>query len=82
MIENIVNELIRKESRQEAIDILNLSNSDEKNDFINYYKNEKYNICCIIIDTIKDRLIGENKIKPGGHFGNLTFKLYNDKNIY
>lgn len=76
MIENIINNLIKEEYRQEAINILNLSNNNEKKDFFHYYDNKKYNICCLLIDTIKDRLIGENKISKGGYFGNLLNKLY------
>ena len=76
MLEKIVNDLIREDSREEALEILKMANKNEIYDFNFYYKKESFNICCMIIDTIKDRLIGEGKMKYGGDFGNLTKKLY------
>jgi len=82
MIKKIVNEIIRKESRQEAINVLNQATNDEINEFINYYNDEKHNICCLVIDTIKDRLISENKMSSDGDFGNLLKKLYDNNDNY
>lgn len=75
MIKRIINDIIIEEARNEAMSIIELSNGKEKYDFINYYNDKKHNICCLLIDTIKDRLIGEGKMEKGGHFGNLSEKI-------
>jgi len=69
MIE-IINYLIRKEDRKEALEILKNSTEEEKKEFLDYYNSEKYNICCMVLDTIKDRLVKDGIMNDNGNFGN------------
>jgi len=68
MIE-IIKDLISKEFRKEALEILDNSTEEERKKFSDYYNSEKYNICCMVLDTIKDRLVKDG-IMTGGDFGN------------
>lgn len=61
--EEIITDLIREDARKEALEILSLSTEIELEKFINNYENDKGNICCLILDSIKDRLVKENKMK-------------------
>jgi len=68
MIE-IINNLIREEDRKEALEILENSTEEEKKEFLDYYNDKNYNVCCLVLDTIKDRLVKDG-IMGDGNFGN------------
>lgn len=68
-LEKIVNEQIRKDCREEALKILSLSSEDEVNQFIKYHNENNGNICCLHLDYLKAKLVKDNKMPSGGHFG-------------
>lgn len=59
----IVKDLIKKESRAEAMNIL--ENSDEKKigEFLYYYHSDMGNIACLVLDTAKNMLVKNKKMK-------------------
>lgn len=67
----IVNELIKKEARKEALDILELTTEDFRNQFINYYEDDKDNICCMVLDAAKIKLVegGKMEMSDKDYFG-------------
>lgn len=73
---DIIDKLIINEHKDEALDIIILSNNSEKDNFLKYYKEKKFNYCCMHLDTIKDRLVSIGKMENKGSFGNLSKKLY------
>jgi len=60
-IEDIVNELIREESRKEALSILEKCTEEHFKDFLRYYKSNSDNVCCLVLDAAKIDLV-----KSGG----------------
>lgn len=62
-IKDIVNEVITKTARKEALEILNLSEKEDIDKFTNYYYENNFNACCMHLDYMKDKLVHENKIK-------------------
>ena len=67
----IVNEVIAKEARSEAIAIMEMS-EDAKAEFMKYYGKDQFNICCMALDKWKDKLVAAGKMVrcDGDHFGN------------
>ena len=68
-IEEIVKEVIRKECVKEALEILSLVCESEIDEFVKYYKEDMFNICCTHLDWLKYNLVKENKIEKEGFFG-------------
>jgi len=68
-----VNNLIREEARPEAMEILRLANSSEREEFYSYYMADNGNIACSCLDMIKSRLYDKGKIKndDNSHFGSM-----------
>lgn len=54
---------IRQECRQEAMKILKLADEKDLNDFLKYHQQDNGNICCLVLDFAKKKLIKENKWK-------------------
>ena len=69
MINKIVKEVIRKECRSEALEILEKCDDLGRSEFIRYHDEDKDNICCLHLDWLKDKLVKEGKMKEEGHFG-------------
>ncbi len=67
----IVNEVIKKSARKEAMEILSKSSQKDVDEFIKYYKDKKLNICCLHLDKLKSDLVDNNKITHNkkDHFG-------------
>lgn len=74
-ISNIVNDIISEHARCEAIDILLLTTNKELDDFFIEYQDGSGNTCCLMIDTIKMRLVNENKmiLNKDDNFGDEEF---------
>jgi hypothetical protein len=53
---------IRKDCYQEAKEILSLGSDDDRKEFLKYHKEDKGNICCLVLDRIKRDLIAEGKM--------------------
>lgn len=57
-----VKEEIRKDCWHEAKTILMLTTDKNKEDFIQYHKEDKGNICCLVLDFAKMELVKEKKM--------------------
>jgi hypothetical protein len=69
-LKKIVKEVIRKECRKEALEILKLSSQEDVDKFIEYYEDDNFNICCLHLDFLKEKLVKAKKMKEDGCFGN------------
>jgi len=56
-IKKIVNDVIRKDLRAEAMTILSIASPFRINELTRYYNEGKENIVCMHIDTIKEELV-------------------------
>lgn len=68
----IIDSLIAKEFRDEAKEIIKLTNNKNRKDFIDYYNHDQGNVCCLVLDFAKDELIIKKKIvfNTKNRFGN------------
>lgn len=68
----IVKDLIKKESRDEAMEILEKSDRIKIGEFLFYYYSDMGNISCLVLDISKDILVREKKMKQkkNDSFGN------------
>jgi len=55
-------EEIAKEFREEAKEVMRLTTEEIRKEFLGYYEEDKGNICCLVIDTAKRKLIAEGKM--------------------
>ena len=62
-LNKIVKRLIREDAREEANKILSLATDTEKNQFLDYWQKKQHNVCCMVLDTIKNRLVIDKKMK-------------------
>lgn len=56
----IVEEVIKKSARKEAMEILEKCSEKRFNEFKNNYYINKLNICCMSLDFAKDELVEQN----------------------
>lgn len=54
---------IRKDCREEARKILELTDDKERIEFLTYHKEDKGNICCLVLDFAKKKLIEAGKME-------------------
>ena len=75
-LEEIIQGLIKPEARQEALKIMKLASDENFHEFIQYYNDKSYNVCCLIIDKVKTELVEQNKLtqKPEDHFGEFPYE--------
>lgn len=59
----IVDKLIAKEFRKEALDILFQSDINKIGEFLYYYYADIGNVACMVIDSAKDELVKQKKMK-------------------
>ena len=59
---------IRKDCVDDALNILTLTNDLGRAEFMDYHRQDKGNICCMVLDKLKYNLIKEGKMKEGGCF--------------
>jgi hypothetical protein len=71
MYKKIVKKIVRKESRDEALKILSLSDEEYVSRFIRYYNDDNWTACFLHLDRMKDILIEYGKMEKGGDFGGL-----------
>ena len=62
---------IAEQYRDEAIEIIELTTDDFRNEFLDYHNRDIGNVCCLILDTAKIELIKEGKltVKDTDSFG-------------
>ena len=54
---------IRVDCRKEALEILRLCNKKDCDDFLRYYDEDNGNICCLVLDNAKKKLVETNKME-------------------
>jgi len=71
VLTKLVDKLIIKHARAEAMKLFKLATEKEVGEFLYYYHSDKHNICCMVLDSIKDRLHKEKKLpnRIGNNFG-------------
>jgi hypothetical protein len=71
----IINKLLRRDARKEAKLILLLTTDKHRKEFINYYNDNKENICCMVLDTAKQELVSQKLLtqKETDSFGKIYF---------
>jgi len=52
---------IRKDCWKEAYEILQLGDDKDRQDFLKYHKEDKGNVCCLVLDFAKKKLIDVGK---------------------
>lgn len=52
-----INAEIRKECRHEAMNILLLGDDKDRDDFLKYHNADQGNICCMVLDFAKKKLV-------------------------
>ena len=67
----IIDEIIIDYAREEALEIINLTNCAGREEFMEYYEKNQFNICCLVLDKLKENLVKENKLvkKDSDNFG-------------
>jgi hypothetical protein len=60
-IKGVIHE-VAKEHHAEAKEIIRLGSDDDRKEFLKYYKEDKGNICCLVLDRIKRDLIANGKM--------------------
>ena len=54
-----INVELREDVREEAKEILYLTTDKERNEFLEAHKQDKGNICCLILDYAKKELVAQ-----------------------
>jgi len=52
---------LRKDCREEALKILELGDDKDRKDFLDYHLKDQGNICCLVLDFAKKKLIEAKK---------------------
>ena len=70
-LKKMVFDLVKKECRAEALNILLKSSEKKIGEFLYYFYSDKFNVACMVIDSAKNDLVksGKMKQKKGDHFG-------------
>lgn len=70
-LKQIVKDLIREEAREEAMTILLKASDSQMKEFMYYYYEDIGNVCCMVLDSIKIKLVelGEMKMGQDDYFG-------------
>lgn len=64
-LKQIVNGLIRQEAREEALTILKKASDSQMKEFMYYYYEDIGNVCCMVLDSIKIKLVEQGEMKMG-----------------
>lgn len=70
-IKIILINLLCKEARSEALFILSKASEGQMKEFLTYYQEDKDNICCLVLDSIKMKLVesSEMEMNENDYFG-------------
>jgi hypothetical protein len=70
-IEKIINEVLRKGVRKEALFIMSMAEEKDIKDFFLYYKKKQFNVVCMVVDAAKYHLVQNGKLthSPDDIFG-------------
>jgi len=71
-LKKIVKIELRKDCREEALKILELGDDKDRDDFLKYHKEDSGNICCLVLDFAKKKLVeaGKWNYNPNDCFNN------------
>jgi len=71
---------IRKDCWKEAHEILRLCDEKERQDFLKYHQEDKGNVCCLVLDYAKGKLVKDGKMeqKPDDCFHYLSDMFKNE----
>lgn len=74
-LSNAINDLIKLSARKEALLIMTLASPKEQKEFFSYYRKNSFNVACLVIDKIKQRLVADGILnqKKSDHFGHPFF---------
>lgn len=62
-LKTIVDHLIKKESRKEALKIILSSSKENIGQFLYYYYSDNCNVACMVLDVAKNELVKHKKMK-------------------
>ena len=64
---------LRKDCREEALKILELGDDKDRKDFLDYHLKDQGNICCLVLDFAKKKLVEAKKwvYNPEDCFNNI-----------
>lgn len=62
-LRTIINDLIKKDARDEAFKIMEKSDEKRIGEFLYYYHSDNGNIACLVLDTAKNILVKNKKMK-------------------
>jgi uncharacterized protein YfbU (UPF0304 family) len=70
-IKKILDDLLCKEARKEALIILSKASDTQMKEFLAFYSQKKENTCCMVLDSIKMKLVesGDMKMRDDDWFG-------------
>ena len=72
----IVEEIIKKSARKEAMEILEKCSDKRYNEFIENYNLNKFNICCLVLDSAKDELVEEKIMTQNNLKDSFGFRVF------
>ena len=80
-IKTAVEDVIRDDLHNEALEILSLGTNDDRQDFMTAYNDDKGNICCLILDYAKKGLVKKGILeqKDTDGFGKFPFEDGEDR---
>jgi len=64
-IRKILNDLLCEEARPEGNLILSKASDGQVKEFMTYYNEDKENICCMVLDSIKIKLVESGEMQMG-----------------
>lgn len=68
-LQNAINKEIREDLRYEAMTILLLTTDENRMEFLKYHREDKGNLCCLVIDKAKEELVKEKKLTQNENDG-------------
>jgi hypothetical protein len=75
-LKNAIKKQIREESQVEALLILLQAGDEAQDEFLKYHREDSGNVCCMVLDKWKDKLVEQGLMRVGGDFGdNQDFKV-------
>lgn len=62
-LQKAITKEIREDIRYEAMTVLLLTTDENRAKFLKYHREDKGNLCCLVIDDAKEKLVKEKKLK-------------------
>lgn len=75
LIRKIITEVIKRDCRKEANEIMKIADEKYRNQLVEYYKKKSFNVVCMVVDAAKMDLIktGKMKLNKEDNFGHPWF---------